>query len=368
MAGKKQQNGKVPKGGEFMGGTSTDDIRAALKKEKRNKDLKAALVLLACLWRRNGRDGTWIADTMEQPRSTIYDWLTRMHRGGLDACHDLPIPGRPLKIKPEIHPEISKMIDGQPGKCGIKSNVWTGRLILIALSRIFSIDDVSPGTVYRTMRRLGKTYRKPGRPRDRQTPSDEVKAGFKEDLAAEIVRYVSTGYRLFWMDESHFTTKTIRGLTWLARGLSVPQVIKPFGKRYTCFGALGEGGTLHHRYYDRGNTDSMIDFVRSLHDTYGKVLLVMDNASIHKAKRLMDEIGEMGGAIRIIYQPTYSPDLNPVETVWKELKRYVANGLYKKVEDMTGAIDEMILSGTVQMPPLPGYAADAIGRARAAAA
>ena len=29
MAGKKQQNGKVPKGDEFMGGTSTDDIRAA---------------------------------------------------------------------------------------------------------------------------------------------------------------------------------------------------------------------------------------------------------------------------------------------------------------------------------------------------
>ena len=62
---KKQQNGKVPKGDEFMGGTSTDDIKAALKKEKRWKDLKVALVLLACLWRGNGRDGTWIADTVE---------------------------------------------------------------------------------------------------------------------------------------------------------------------------------------------------------------------------------------------------------------------------------------------------------------
>ncbi len=116
-----------------------------------------------------------------------------MHRGGLDACHGLPIPNRPLKTKPEIHPEISEMIDGQPGKCGIMSNVWTGRLILIALSRIFSINDVLLGTVYRIIRSLGKTYRKPGRPRDRQTLSDEVKAGFKEDLATKIVRYVSSG-------------------------------------------------------------------------------------------------------------------------------------------------------------------------------
>ena len=101
------------------------------------------------------------------------------------------------------------MIDGQPGKCGIKSNVWTGRLILIVLPKVFSIDDGSPSTVYRTMHRLGKTYRKPGWPHDRRTPSDEVKAGFKEDLVAEIVRYVSIRYYLFWMDESHLTPKTV---------------------------------------------------------------------------------------------------------------------------------------------------------------
>ncbi len=43
-------------------------------------------------------------------------------------------------------------------------------------------------------------------------------------------------------------------------------------------------------------------------------------------------------------RPTYSPDLNPVEMVWKELK--IANGLYRRVEDMTGAMDEMIQSGS----------------------
>ncbi len=145
-------------------------------------------------------------------------------------------------------------------------------------------------------------------------------------------------------------------------------MIEPFGKRYTCFGAPSEDGTPHHRYFDRGNADSMINFVRSLHDTYGKVLLVMDNASIHKTRRVMGEIGGMGGDIRIIYQPKYSPDLNPIEMVWKELRRYVANGLYKKVEDMTGAIDEMIISGAVRILPLPGYATDAIGLAKAAAA
>ncbi len=127
-------------------------------------------------------------------------------------------------------------------------------------------------------------------------------------------------------------------------------------------------GLLHHRYYDCGNTDSMIDFVNGLHDAYGKVLLVMDNASVHKSKKMRAELEKYDGDVKIICQPTHSPDLNPVEMVWKELKRYVANGLYRRVEDMTGTTDWMIQSGTVSLPQLPEYATDAIRRARAAAA
>lgn len=112
----------------------------------------------------------------------------------------------------------------------------------------------------------------------------------------------------------------------------------------------------------------MIDFVNGLHDAYGKVLLVMDNASVHKSKKMRAELEKYDGDVKIICQPTHSPDLNPVEMVWKELKRYVANGLYRRVEDMTGTTDWMIQSGTVSLPQLPEYATDAIRRARAAAA
>ena len=92
MGGKKQSE-TVPKGDRFMEGISTDDIRATLSKEKVANNLDAGLVMLACLWRRNGRDGTWIADMLQVSCGTIHDWLSTMHRGGLDAryeCHDNP--------------------------------------------------------------------------------------------------------------------------------------------------------------------------------------------------------------------------------------------------------------------------------------
>ena len=367
MAGKKRKS--VPSGEEFMNGTPTDDIRKVLKAEQKSGGhAKAVLILLACLWRREGETGGTIAQRLGGSTSTVYGWLSRMHRGGLYARYDKAKPGRPRKIDPKLHGRVSDAINGQPEGCGIKSNVWTGRLILIMLSEVFSINGISPSTAYRTMHRIGKSYKKPGRPFDQRAPSSEAKEKFKIDLGRKIADAAAAGFSVFWVDESHFSTKTIRGMTWLTRGLSILHRIKPYGKRYTCFAALGIGGLLHHRCYDQGNTEHMTEFVTSIYEAYGKIVLIMDNASYHKSKELMENLKKFGGAVRMIYLPPYSPDLNPVKMVWKELKKYIANGIYKRTEDMAGAMDEMIRTGTVMLPHTPEYALDAVERGMAAAA
>ena len=71
----------------------------------------------------------------------------------------------------------------------------------------------------------------PSRPFDHRTPSKEAKKLFKMDLRQKIRDATSAGFKTFWIDESHFSTKTIRGHTWLTRGLSIIQKVEPFGKR-----------------------------------------------------------------------------------------------------------------------------------------
>lgn len=65
-----------------MSGTSMREIQEALKKEKSGK---AVSILLACMWRREGEDGAWIACKLHVPAGTSHDRLRRMHLGGLDA-------------------------------------------------------------------------------------------------------------------------------------------------------------------------------------------------------------------------------------------------------------------------------------------
>ena len=52
-------------------------------------------------------------------------------------------------------------------------------------------------------------------------------------------------------------------------------------------------------------------------------VVVMDNASFHKSektKALMESVG-----CKLIFLPPYSPDLNPIEKFWANMKRWIKN-------------------------------------------
>ena len=48
-------------------------------------------------------------------------------------------------------------------------------------------------------------------------------------------------------------------------------------------------------------------------------VVVMDNAPFHKSQKTKELIESAG--CKLLYQPKYSPDLNPIENVWANLKR-----------------------------------------------
>ena len=50
-------------------------------------------------------------------------------------------------------------------------------------------------------------------------------------------------------------------------------------------------------------------------------VLIMDNLSSHKGECIDELLNDKG--IKIIYLPSYSPDLNPIEKYWSILKSYL---------------------------------------------
>jgi putative transposase len=53
-----------------------------------------------------------------------------------------------------------------------------------------------------------------------------------------------------------------------------------------------------------------------------RICLVLDNFATHKAKKVKEKASELD--IELIYLPPYSPDLNPIEYLWKSIKRIIS--------------------------------------------
>ena len=69
-----------------------------------------------------------------------------------------------------------------------------------------------------------------------------------------------------------------------------------------------------------------------------EIIIAMDQAGWHKAKDL-----KYPGTITLMYLPSYSPELNPVEKLWQSLRKEVThNALFHRLEDMMDALEHEI--------------------------
>ena len=63
-----------------------------------------------------------------------------------------------------------------------------------------------------------------------------------------------------------------------------------------------------------------------------RIVVILDNYSIHKAGLVIEACKILN--IKLVYLPVHSPHLNPIEQVWKSIKKHMANFLFDTIEVM----------------------------------
>ena len=87
--------------------------------------------------------------------------------------------------------------------------------------------------------------------------------------------------------------------------------------------------------------DTIIAFlkqVKAANATAKAIVMVLDNYSSHCAARVKEIAQELG--IYLIHLPPYSPDLNPIEYIWKSIKRIVSREFVETLDEMKRKIAE----------------------------
>lgn len=92
------------------------------------------------------------------------------------------------------------------------------------------------------------------------------------------------------------------------------------------------------------NTDCMNAFLRELSADYPDdfILLVADGASWHRSKSMQTPQN-----IEILPLPPYTPEMNPIEQIWKEIrKRGFKNEIFQTLEKVVDRLCDTICSLT----------------------
>lgn len=99
------------------------------------------------------------------------------------------------------------------------------------------------------------------------------------------------------------------------------------GRRYQILPAYTQDGILFSRVL-QGSIDGAIfeEFVEQLLHHCGRwpeprSVLIMDNASIHRSEKVAQMCAAAG--VKLLYLPPYSPDFNPIEEFFAELKAFI---------------------------------------------
>ncbi|OQD68577.1 hypothetical protein PENANT_c109G00802 [Penicillium antarcticum] len=128
-------------------------------------------------------------------------------------------------------------------------------------------------------------------------------------------------YHLVYVDESGCDKRIgFRRTGWSPLGTAPLQVANFHrDQRYQILLAYCQDAILLSRVF-QGSTDAAVfeDFV------------VMDNASFHHSDRIEEMCIEAG--VKLVYLPPYSPDLNPIEEFFSELKAYIRRNFVRYEE------------------------------------
>jgi transposase len=121
----------------------------------------------------------------------------------------------------------------------------------------------------------------------------------------------------------------------------------PTRKSVSLFGAVHlRRGQMVTQFEKKFDAMTFHHFLRKLmrHRSQGRRLVViLDNARYHHAQLLAPFLQQHRQTLQLLFLPPYSPDLNPIERVWKLARRLSTHNRYfAELEDLVLAVSEQM--------------------------
>jgi transposase len=229
-----------------------------------------------------------------------------------------------------------------PEDCGFVSEHWSTGILGEWIKKKFKVEYKSKTSLYLVFKQAKFTYHRPGQAYDLR---DEQKIeDWKTKNKPSLKRFWNEKETvILCADEMILTTATTIQKVWLPQGEFPTITCKTGGrKRKNVYGFLNlKTGDEHAFKTDFQNMHVTVDVLKKVRNIYPtqKIILYWDNAGWHRGSAVQNWI-KQDGNLKVIHFPTYAPELNPQEHVWKSGRSAVTHNRY--IENIDEATDELI--------------------------
>jgi transposase len=268
-----------------------------------------------------GQSPEIVAKALGINRVTIYGWLSRYRHGGWGALDAKKRGGRSPKLDGKALQWIFNTVTNKnPTQLKFSFALWTARMVGQLIHQRFGIK-LSKASVCRLLGQLGLTPQRPVWRAYQQKP-EEVQRWLQEEYP-KIKRLARQKKALiFFGDEAGVRSDHHAGTTWALKGKT--PVVSSTGARFglNLISAVSAQGEFRFMTVKgRVGAVQFIDFIkRLLHGIDRRVFLIVDGHPAHKAKVVSRFIETVKDRFQLFFLPPYSPELNPDERVWNDLK------------------------------------------------
>jgi len=327
--------------------TLTQELQAALRlgDGRRSRHISALLMLA------DGHPVDTVIERLGVARSTVYAWVRAFLLDRWASLRRRSSPGRPPKLTPTHKQRLYDLVTAGPEAAGYQTGCWNSALLQDLIQREF-------GVLYNLhylaelLGNLGFSYQK-ARFLSDHLNEEKRREWLSETWPTLIEVARRTGALLLFGDEASFAQWGSLAYTWAPRGQQ--PVVKTGGKRkgYKVFGLIDyfSGRLFSKGHSGRFNAESYCAFLEEvLAQTRQRVIVIQDGARYHTAAKTKAFFAQHAPRLWVEQLPSYSPDYNPIEHLWRNIKRQnTHNRYFPEFSDLTAAV-ETALSHFQQHP------------------
>lgn len=266
---------------------------------------------------------------------TLYNWFNAWNKNGLVGLYDRSGRGRNPKLNAEQKAQVKAWVLASPRQL---------KAVVEKVKETWNIE-VSTDTLKRVLKACQMRWRRMRRVTAKRPPQEEYA---HKQAALDILKTLDTADQidLYYMDETGFTLVPPIPYAWQVEGEPIEMPSRK-SKRFNVLGFMNRQNRLESYVSEQTVTGEVVAAcIDAFFPEVDKpTVVVMDQASIHVGQSVSEQRQDWAQrGVYLFELPTYSPELNLIEIVWRFMKyEWIELKAYQSWESLKAYVEEMLI-------------------------